>query len=204
MRCAKPLVRGRGDLAATLVSAMTSAVLVLNATYEPLNVTNVWRACSLMLSHKAEVIEAHPERTIRSPSTTLPYPLVIRLVAYVRRPRLTARRITRRALFARDDNCCQYCGSGLRLTLDHVIPRSRGGASSWDNVVTACVTCNLKKGDRLLHEMGMPLARQPRAPHPDLFLTLGARTIPSVWRPYLPARARWDLITGRTAEALAA
>ncbi|MGA0121963.1 MAG: HNH endonuclease [Gaiellales bacterium] len=165
---------------------MAGTVLVLNATYEPLNVTSVWRACSLILSGKAEVLEAHPERAIRSPSTRLPHPLVIRLVSYVKVPRFPSRRITRRALFARDGHCCQYCGSGVRLTLDHVVPRSRGGASSWENVVTACAPCNLRKGDRLPHEAGMPLGRAPRAPHPDLYLTLGTATIPAVWRPYLP------------------
>ncbi|MBJ7247720.1 MAG: HNH endonuclease, partial [Thermoleophilia bacterium] len=77
---------------------ITGSVLVLNATYEPLNVTSVWRACSLVLSQKAVVLEAHPERMIRSPSTTLPHPVVIRLVSYVKVPRFTSRRITRRAL----------------------------------------------------------------------------------------------------------
>lgn len=168
---------------------MAGTVLVLNATYEPLNVTSVWRACSLILSRKAEVLEADPTREIRSPSTTLPHPVVIRLVAYVRVPRFTSRRITRRALFARDLHACQYCGSRARLTLDHVVPRSRGGASSWANVVTACSPCNLKKSDRLPHEAGMPLRRPPRAPHPDLYLTLGTQTIPAGWRPYLPQRA---------------
>lgn len=169
---------------------MSGTVLVLNATYEPLNVTSVWRACSLILSRKAEVLEAVPGQAIRSPSTTLPHPLVIRLVQYVKVPRFTARRITRRALFGRDGNTCQYCGSGTRLTLDHVVPRSRGGGSTWENVVTACAPCNLRKGDRLPHEAGMPLARPPRAPHPDLYLTLGTRSIPRSWHPYLPALAR--------------
>ena len=173
---------------------MAGSVLVLNATYEPLNVTSVWRACSLILARKAEVLEAHPGRAIRSPSTSLPHPLVIRLVAYVRVPRFTSRRITRRALFARDGNACQYCGSGARLTLDHVVPRSRGGASAWDNVVTACAPCNLRKGDRLPHEAGMALARPPRPPHPDLFLTLGTRTIPAAWEPYLPVVPRDDAV----------
>lgn len=165
---------------------MAKSVLVLNATYEPLNVTSVWRALSLVLAAKAEVVEALDERVIRSPSTTLPHPTVIRLVSYVRVPRFTARRITRRALFARDGHVCQYCGTGTRLTIDHVIPRSRGGTSAWENVVTACAPCNLRKGDRLLHEAGMLLRRSPRPPHPDVFLTLGATTIPAAWGPYLP------------------
>ncbi len=168
---------------------MSGTVLVLNATYEPLNVTSIWRACSLILARKAEVLEVDPDREIRSPSTTLPHPVVIRLVSYVRVPRFTSRRITRRALFARDEHACQYCGSRVRLTLDHVMPRSRGGASTWDNVVTACAPCNLRKRDRLPHEAGMPLRRAPRAPHPDLHLLLGTRTVPDSWHPYLPAQA---------------
>lgn len=160
-------------------------VLVLNATYEPLNVTSLWRACSLILSDKAEVVEAHPDRVIRSPSTTLPHPLVIRLLRYVRTPRLAARRITRRAIFARDGFRCQYCGTTASLTVDHVTPRSRGGASTWDNVVTACAPCNLRKGSRLPREAEMTLAREPRAPSPEVFLTLGTTTVPQTWRVYL-------------------
>jgi 5-methylcytosine-specific restriction endonuclease McrA len=176
---------------------MAKSVLVLNATYEPLNVTSVWRALSLILAAKAEVVEVLDERVIRSPSTTLPHPTVIRLVTYVRVPRFTARRITRRALFARDGNVCQYCGTGTRLTIDHVIPRSRGGTSAWDNVVTACAPCNLRKGDRLPHEAGMDLPRKPRPPHPDVFLTLGAVTIPESWGPYLPRGTRSDTTPAR-------
>ncbi len=164
---------------------MPNHVLVLNATYEPLNVTSVWRACSLVLSEKAEVIEAHPERVIRSPSTTLPHPVVIRLRSYVRVPRFQARRITRRAVFARDGYRCQYCGTTSRLTVDHVLPRSRGGESTWDNIVTACAPCNLEKGDRLPTEKGMTLRTTPRTPHASLFLTLGAPAIPPSWESYL-------------------
>jgi len=160
-------------------------VLVLNATYEPLNVTSVWRACSLVLSHKAEIVEAHPERVIRSPSTTLAHPVVIRLRVYVRVPRFTARKITRRALFARDQYRCQYCGTGSSLTIDHVVPRSRGGLSGWENIVAACAPCNLRKGNRLPHEAGMHPRTKPHTPPPSLFLTLGAPTIPSSWQTYL-------------------
>ena len=113
---------------------MAGTVLVLNATYEPLNVTSVWRACSLILSRKAEVLEADPTREIRSPSTTLPHPVVIRLVAYVRVPRFTSRRITRRALFARDLHACQYCGSRARLTPNFRALR-RGRASDHGKII---------------------------------------------------------------------
>ena len=166
---------------------MAQQVLVLNATFEPLNVTSIWRACSLLLSGKAEVIEAHPERRIRSVSASFPYPVVIRLIQFVRVPRFTARKMTRRAVFARDDHRCQYCGTTTRLTVDHVVPRSRGGTSVWENITTACAPCNLRKGDRLPHEASMSLTTQPKAPPPSLFLTLGAPTQPDVWASYLAA-----------------
>ena len=164
---------------------MGQSVLVLNATYEPLNVTSVFRALSLVMADKAEVIEAHPEHVIRAPSRVLAHPVVIRLLRYVRVPRFGVRRITRRALFARDGHRCQYCGDTSRLTVDHVIPRSRGGSSGWDNMITACAPCNLRKGDRLLHEIGWQLRKPPGVPPPQLFLTLGAATVPDCWETYL-------------------
>ena len=164
---------------------MAQSVLVLNATYEPLNVTSVWRALSLVLAEKAEILEAHPEQVIRSPSRILAHPVVIRLLRYVRVPRFGARRITRRALFARDGHRCQYCGEGSRLTVDHVIPRSRGGPSVWENMITACAPCNLRKGDRLPHEVSMQPRTTPKPPPAELFLTLGAPSIPDCWGTYL-------------------
>ena len=165
---------------------MTGQVLVLNATYEPLNVCSLRRACVLLLKAKAELVEAL-ERPLRSASATHAHPVVIRLLSYVRRPRAAARRITRRAVFARDGYACQYCGvEGVRLTVDHVLPRARGGPSSWDNAVTACAPCNLRKGDRLPHEIGMRLRTQAAAalaqPLPD---AAGCRGAPRVAR--LPA-----------------
>jgi 5-methylcytosine-specific restriction endonuclease McrA len=96
------------------------------------------------------------------------------------------RKISRRALFARDGWACVYCGAATgRLTLDHVVPRSRGGESIWENVVTACAPCNLRKGDRLLHEASMALRHPPKAPTPALFIKLAAPSIPARWTPYL-------------------
>ncbi len=160
-------------------------VLVLNASYEPLNVCSVRRAHVLVFKGKAEVIEklANP---LHSATSTYPWPHVIRLVTYVRVPRSIQRKISRRALFARDGWRCVYCGTtGGRLTLDHVVPRSRGGDSVWENVVTSCAPCNLQKGNRLLEESGLKLRRKPRAPAPVLFIRLAAPKIPSGWRPYL-------------------
>jgi len=163
-----------------------SQVLVLNASYEPLNVTSVRRAHVLVFKGKAEVLE-ELDQPLRSASDTFQWPHVIRLVRYVRVPRAVQRRISRRALFARDGWRCVYCGtSSGRLTLDHVVPRSRGGDSVWENVVTSCAPCNLRKGTRLLEEVSMKLMRPPRPPQPVLFIRLAAPKIPHGWRPYLP------------------
>jgi 5-methylcytosine-specific restriction endonuclease McrA len=160
-------------------------VLVLNASYEPLNVCSLRRAHVLVYKGKAEVVE-ELDRPLRSATDTFQWPHVIRLVHYVRVPRLVQRKISRRALFARDDWQCVYCGSaGGRLTLDHVIPRSRGGDSSWENVVTSCAPCNLRKGDRLPHEVQMQPTVRPRPPAPVLFIRLATPKIPARWERYL-------------------
>ena len=167
-------------------------VLVLNASYEPLNVTTVRRAHVLVFKGKAEVIE-ELEQQLHSATDTFAWPHVIRLVAYVRVPRAVQRKISRRALFARDGWKCAYCGTASgRLTLDHVVPRSRGGESVWENVVTACAPCNHRKGNRLLEEARMELHQLPKAPAPVLFIRLAAPKIPSGWQPYL---ASWGSST---------
>ena len=159
---------------------------MLNASYEPLNVTTLRRAHVLVFKGKAEVIE-ELDRPLRSATTTFRWPHVIRLVQYVRVPRAIQRKISRRALFARDGWRCVYCGTTSgRLTLDHVVPRSRGGDSVWENVVTACAACNLRKADRLLEETHMRLLRPPRPPAPVLFISLALHAVPETWRQYLP------------------
>ena len=162
-------------------------VLVLNASYEPLNVCSVRRAHVLVFKGKAEVLEEH-ETPLHSATDTFARPHVIRLVQYVRVPQPDKRKISRRALFARDGWSCVYCGtSGGRLTLDHVVPRSRGGGSVWENVVTACAPCNLRKGDKLPEEASMTMHRSPRAPSPTLFILLAAPSeLPTTWNRYLP------------------
>ena len=164
-------------------------VLVLNASYEPLNVCTVRRAHVLVFKGKAEVVE-ELGKPLRSAAETFVWPHVIRLLNYVRVPKSVQRKISRRALFARDGWRCQYCGTDSgKLTLDHVVPRSRGGESSWENVVTSCAPCNLRKGNRMLEEVGMRLHAPPRAPAPALFVTLAAPRIPDRWHPYLSAFA---------------
>ncbi len=164
-------------------------VLVLNATYEPINVCSVRRAAVLLLKAKAELLE-HATWELRSEHTAMPRPVVIRLVSYVKVPRDTHRRkITRRAVFARDGWACQYCGSRSNLTVDHVIPRSKGGGSSWDNIVASCAPCNRRKGDRLPHQVNMHPRVKPRTPGAHIFIQLASPTIPATWKQYLPLAA---------------
>jgi 5-methylcytosine-specific restriction endonuclease McrA len=167
--------------------ADSGRVLVLNASFEPLNVCSVRRAVVLILKEKAEMLE-QGERSIHSESMTLPHPLVIRLVTYVRVPRDRAkRRITRRAVFARDSWTCQYCGTTSHLTVDHVIPRSRGGPSDWENIVTSCAPCNRRKGNRTPVETGVHPRRTPKAPGPAIFIRVAAPVVPAAWQQYLLA-----------------
>ncbi|RJQ31279.1 MAG: HNH endonuclease [Actinobacteria bacterium] len=145
--------------------------MILNASTEPLTFVSVKRAMLLVLKDKAEIVEAHAQRRIHSEKESYPYPLVIRLLAYVRIPRRFRGIVTNPLLFARDNFTCQYCGrhkSRLRkkerLTREHVKPISRGGADSWDNVTTACSTCNHSKGSRLPYEAHMYPKTTPFAP----------------------------------------
>ncbi len=135
-------------------------VLVLNASYEPLNITSWRRAVVLLIKGKAEQVEHNGKQVYSG----FPLPTVIRLRHYVRVPYKEIP-LTRRNLLHRDSHTCQYCGyGGEDLTLDHVIPRSRGGDDSWENMVTACVRCNVKKGNRTPKEASMALRTIPHRP----------------------------------------
>ncbi|MDQ3758926.1 MAG: HNH endonuclease [Actinomycetota bacterium] len=163
-------------------------VLVLNASYEPINVCTMRRAAVLVLKERAEVIERR-DGVLHSERLELERPCVIRLVRYVRVPRdVHRRKITRRAVLARDSYTCQYCGrESAGLTVDHVIPRSRGGSSHWDNIVAACAPCNRKKGNRLPTEAAMPLRTSPKPPGPTVFIRIASPRVPSAWEQYLLA-----------------
>jgi 5-methylcytosine-specific restriction endonuclease McrA len=164
-------------------------VLVLNASYEPINVCTVRRATVLVLKSRAEVIENGPG-ALHSERLVFVRPCVIRLVRYVRIPRdVHRRKITRKAVLARDAWTCQYCGRQAHagLTVDHVIPRSRGGASVWENIVTSCAPCNRKKGNRLPREASMHPRRHPKPPGPTVFIRIASPTVPDAWEPYLLA-----------------
>ena len=173
---------GHGAAAAT-----GSRVLVLNATYEPIHVCTARRATILLLKAKAEMIE-HSDRVVRSEYLSIDRPVVIRLVTYVRIPRdIHRRKITRKAVLARDGWTCQYCGTEriTGLTVDHVIPRSRGGESVWENIVASCAPCNRRKGNRLPREIEMHPRNAPRPPDPNVFIRVAAPRIPASWEPYL-------------------
>lgn len=140
-------------------------VLVLNASYEPLNITTWRRAMVMLLKGKAEGLEHDATRRIRE---DLLLPTVIRLRQFVRVP-YRQMPLTRRNVFHRDSHRCQYCGrSEDRLSIDHVVPRSRGGLDAWENVTTAYLPCNVRKGNRTPREAGMPLACTPRRPPSSL------------------------------------
>jgi 5-methylcytosine-specific restriction endonuclease McrA len=168
-----------------------SRVLVLNASYEPINVCTVRRATVLLLKSRAELLE-RGEGLIHSERLQLERPCVIRLHRYVRIPRdVHRRKITRKAVLARDAYTCQYCGrEAAGLTVDHVIPRSRGGQSVWENIVASCAPCNRKKGNRLPREVSMHPAKNPRPPGPTVFIRIASPRIPLAWEPYLAPRRR--------------
>jgi 5-methylcytosine-specific restriction endonuclease McrA len=168
--------------------AIGGRVLVLNASYEPINVCNVRRATVLVLKERAEVLE-RGEGALHSERLTFDRPCVIRLIRYIRIPRdVHRRKITRKAVLARDAWTCQYCGrQGTGLTVDHVIPRSRGGQSVWENIVASCAPCNRKKGNLTPREARMHPDSRPRPPGPTVFIHLASPRIPSAWQPYLVA-----------------
>ncbi len=166
---------------------MSKQVLVLNAGYEPLSLVSVRRAVVLLLREKAELLEA-TQQMLYSPSHSIPVPLVIRLVHYVRLPH---RRVppTRSAIMLRDAFTCQYCGEKpghTHLTVDHMTPRSRGGEHNWADLVTACKRCNQRKGNRTPEEADMQPIRRPFEPS---YVALVLLSNPV-------AAARWEQLMG--------
>ncbi len=146
--------------------------LALNASFEPLTLVPVRRALRLVIEGKAEIVEAERDEVVRSARLLLPRPAIIRLVRFVHVPRRFRRQVTNTFLFARDEYRCQYCGRHqfeLRhrecLTRDHLVPVSRGGGNVWGNVVTACSSCNTRKGNHLPEECGMHPRVPPVEPH---------------------------------------
>jgi len=166
-----------------------SKTLILNASTEPLTFVSVKRAMILVLKDKAEIVEHHVERRIRSERQEYPYPLVVKLLHYVEIPKRFRGVVTNTVLFARDHYTCQYCGrhkSGLkrteRLTREHVKPLSRGGEDVWENVTTACSACNHRKGDRLPFESRMYPKSTPFEPRYIAVVLIGQTSEPKQLR----------------------
>lgn len=166
---------------------MKGQVLVLNQNYEPLNVCSWRRAVALLCLGKAVALEQQGE-VLHAAAQEFQLPSVVRLAYPIRRP-LPELKVSRRAVLARDGNTCQYCGRvGRDLTIDHVIPRHKGGGATWDNLVACCAKCNNLKADRTPREANMPLVRKPRRPRfiPYLsFATFTAAAKNPTWRDYL-------------------
>ena len=167
---------------------MNSPVLVLNHNYEPLNICTARRALMLVLGGKAEVLERN-HQVIHTTSQDLICPSVIRLGHMIRRP-LPNVKLSRREIFRRDHYTCQYCNRATSdLTVDHVLPRHRGGAHSWENLVSACRACNHRKGGRTPEEARMRLLRPPFRPFASPYYTIERRLQGlgmEEWRKFLP------------------
>jgi 5-methylcytosine-specific restriction endonuclease McrA len=160
-------------------------VLLLNATYEPLSILSLRRAAKLLLKERAEPVASESVPLI-SPGRILTIPTVLRLKLYVNVPRRLPPAWTRRGLLARDSYTCAYCGkscSPREATVDHVLPVSRGGRSSWGNTVTACCRCNQRKADRTPHEAGMKLLIEPKLPRAS-YLVVGGQA-PAAWKVWI-------------------
>jgi 5-methylcytosine-specific restriction endonuclease McrA len=167
------------------------AVLLLNASFEPLRVITLRRAIGLLIAGKVEVL-ANGDGEVHSERMTMAVPAVVRLRYMVRVPFATSVPLSRRAVLVRDARHCQFAHCNRpAATVDHVVPRSRGGGHEWTNVVAACSQCNARKGDRLLLELGWRLKRRPLAPRgPIVLLTAaGVANPPEVWADYLPGVA---------------
>jgi 5-methylcytosine-specific restriction endonuclease McrA len=167
-----------------MMEVLNGNVLILNQDYQPLSVCNVKRSLLLIFLEKAEILHDRPDQKIHTISNEYDYPSVIRLRRYARIPFKNIV-LTRKNIMKRDGNRCQYCNAGSDLTIDHVIPKSRNGKDTWENLVTACNRCNHKKGNRTPREAEMPLKRDPFKPNHIIFLRDYMGRIEDPWKPYL-------------------
>ncbi|NIP73423.1 MAG: HNH endonuclease, partial [Gammaproteobacteria bacterium] len=164
------------------------STLLLSATYEPIKVISWKRAIVLLVLGKVDVLETY-DTAVHSPSTTLQLPAVVKLHRYVKHlPRRV--KFSRQNLYQRDNYTCQYCHKrhpSHQLTYDHVVPRSRGGQTTWTNIVTACTRCNLKKGNKLLHQVNFTLLAEPTEPRwlPAVGPLEATGSTPPAWHSYL-------------------
>lgn len=167
------------------MGSLNRHVLILNQNYEPMSVITAKKAIVLIVLGKAEIIERHPRWEVRSVRNSLPFPSIVRLVTYIHIPRKRVI-LSRKNIIKRDSNRCQYCGTSQRpLTVDHVLPKNRGGEDSWENLVCACVYCNNRKGNRTPEEARMPLHRKPQRPNQLYFIQHFIGIGDERWKPYL-------------------
>ncbi len=158
--------------------------MVLNQNYEPLAICNVKRAVILAYLGKAEIVSKNETKKIKSVRHTFDYPSIVRLVYFIKVPYKKII-LSRKNILRRDGHRCQYCGTTQNLTVDHVMPKSRGGEDSWENLTTACIRCNNKKGDRTPEESKMHLHSIPKRPSHITFIKNFAGKIDEDWKPYL-------------------
>ena len=160
------------------------STLLLNASFEPLTVVPLTRAVALVVADIADVIETVDGAVLRSPTTAMPVPVVIRLRRYVKVPYRGRARWSRRGVLTRDRHRCGWCG-GKATTVDHIVPRSRGGPDSWENTVASCRRCNGRKGSRLAEELGWTLRTRPTVPVGWTHAVVGVAPVDPAWTPYL-------------------
>jgi 5-methylcytosine-specific restriction endonuclease McrA len=166
-------------------SLLSRNVLVLNQNYEPLSVCTVRRAVLMLFLGKAEAIENRDGECVRSVSTRISVPSIVRLASYARVPRKHII-LTRKNIIKRDGGRCMYCGSREgAMTVDHVVPKKYGGTDTWENLVCACLKCNNKKGNRTPEEANMKLMCKPRKPNHIMFIQHFVGVRDKRWRPYL-------------------
>ncbi len=161
-------------------------VLVLNSSYEPLGICDQRKAITLIFGGKAVTVANHPELAISTVSRRFPLPVVVRLRSYISKP-FKRVLLSRKNILLRDNHQCQYCGTNdSPLTVDHILPRSRGGESTWENLIAACPRCNSAKGNRTPREAGMNPLKKPMKPHHLLLFTEHLTpTVSEHWKPYL-------------------
>ena len=163
---------------------MNNRVLVLNQDFSPLMVCSVERAFILVYLNKSELVKPANGHKLHTVTASFPMPSVIRLNRYVNAP-YKGVNLTRQNIFKRDNFECQYCGTKRDLTIDHVVPRAKGGADTWTNLVTACKKCNAKKGNHTLEGSNMSLRRRPFKPSYAIFLKDHMTGQASEWDPFL-------------------
>jgi len=166
-------------------SLLHRSVLVLNQTYEPLHICDVKRAIVLLIEQKASMVKTVDHQVLHTVTDAFPVPTIIRVHKYIKLNNWYAV-LSKANIFRRDNHTCQYCGArDVPLTIDHIVPKVLGGKDTWNNLVTACIHCNNKKGDNLLEETSMSLKSEPKRPHKIHTLQRFSGAPLQEWRPYL-------------------